>query len=771
MPKLHWIPIVLLSHQLTAATMVSDPRLVDFQQQQLQQATEVRFATSALARAAAISHHDVLLAGHWKDRVLILQLDNQAKQQLAPFAASMAPALQWQAQQVAALSDTTAPGHINQNAMAGRQLAGINGFPCYETVEESDASAAQLARDYPEYASWQPIGPAWAKSNGRPGYDLYVLKLTKQNGVQNKPVLLINSAIHAREYATAPLMLAFAKSLLEGVGNNADADWLLEQQEIHLLLQSNPEGRKIAETGLLWRKNINDTSCSTGNYGVDLNRNFSFSWNSAPEGSSGDSCNQTYRGANAGSEPETQALQQYARSVFQDYRGPLNTDAAPANTPGIHLDIHSYSELVLWPWGENANQAPNGVALQTLGRKFAWFNDYLPMQSIGLYPTDGTTDGVSYGELGVAAYTFEIGTAFFQSCAVYQNQILPDNLKALWYAARVTAAPYLLPAGPEVQALQFNTLNGKIRQDQSLTVQFRLTDQQSSQQNGVEPSQVIRTAALYLNQYPAAATPPDLWLDAQDGAFDQPVEMVIGTLPELPVGKHRLYVRGTDASGQAGPVYASYVEVIPAQEDPLILLDFAVQCQFLRCNFTNLSQVANGSSLLFSWQFGEAQSSQAAAPEFVFNAAGQYQVSLSTISLGQPRTVTKTITVFAEPQLSFSSSCANLSCDFIANASSGNGAIEQYNWQLGSVAATGNPLRFTFGSAGSYLVTLTVKDSAGQQAVHSQTLSVTAAPITSTPTEKSAGGSLSLASLLSMLLFGWCRRQYPRARMSSRIQA
>lgn len=742
----------------TAGVVSGEPRLQDFVQQQLQQATEVRFASTELARATAISHHDRLLAGHWKDKVLILQLDSKTKSELAPFAISMASATAWQTMQAATFSQLlhrTDSSQVQQH----QTQAGISGFPCYETVEESYAIAEQLVQDYPDYASWQPIGPAWAKNNGRPGYDLYVLKLSKKNNIQHKPVLLVNSAIHAREYATAPLVLAFAKSLLAGIGNNADADWILEQQEVHLVLQTNPEGRKIAETGLLWRKNINDNSCSSGNYGVDLNRNFDFGWNSAPGGSSGDSCDLTYRGVSAGSEPETQALQQYSRAIFQDNRGPLRTDAAPATTPGIHLDIHSYSELVLWPWGENATPAPNAAALQTLGRKFAWFNDYLPTQAVGLYPTDGTTDGVSYGELGVAAYTFEIGTAFFQSCAVYQNQILPDNLNALWYAARVTAAPYLLPSGPEVQALQLNTVAGKIRQDQSLTLQFNLTDRQTNQQNGVEPSQPIRKAELFINQFPTDAVAADVVLNAKDGAFDSAVELVSGTVSGLPLGKHRLYLRGTDASGQAGPVYASYVEVTPAEEDPLISLDFSVKCQFLRCSFQNLSQVATTSNLSFSWQFGAGQSSQATAPEFVFDAAGSYPVSLNTISLGQPRQVTKTVTVFAEPKVSFSSSCTNVVCDFSASASSGNGAITQYSWQLGSATASGNPLRFSFSNAGSYLVTLTVKDTAEQQASVSQTLQVSAPPPPAAASQSSGGSWPGLGSLWLLGLL-WLRRRH-----------
>ena len=65
--------------------------------------------------------------------------------------------------------------------------------------------------------------------------------------------------------------------------------------------------------------------------------------------------------------------------------------------------------------------APNGPALQTLGRKFAYFNNYTPEQAIGLYPTDGTTDDFGYGDLGVASYTFELGTAFFQDCSTFEN--------------------------------------------------------------------------------------------------------------------------------------------------------------------------------------------------------------------------------------------------------------------------------------------------------------------------------------------------------------
>jgi len=58
----------------------------------------------------------------------------------------------------------------------------------------------------------------------------------------------------------------------------------------------------------MWRKNRKrDIS---GCYGVDLNRNFGYKWNTG--GSSDDPCSDTYHGGSPMSENEAQALQRYA---------------------------------------------------------------------------------------------------------------------------------------------------------------------------------------------------------------------------------------------------------------------------------------------------------------------------------------------------------------------------------------------------------------------------------------------------------------------------
>ncbi|RPI34251.1 MAG: hypothetical protein EHM70_03430, partial [Chloroflexota bacterium] len=89
------------------------------------------------------------------------------------------------------------------------QVAGIQGYPCYRTVEETFASAQAIANRYPYLAKWVDVGNSWEKDapGGSPGYDLLVLRLTNRAVSGPKPRLFLLSAIHAREYATAELSL------------------------------------------------------------------------------------------------------------------------------------------------------------------------------------------------------------------------------------------------------------------------------------------------------------------------------------------------------------------------------------------------------------------------------------------------------------------------------------------------------------------------------------------------------------------------------------
>lgn len=469
----------------------------------------------------------------------------------------------------------TAQLHL-QPLFAAHQQGGIPGYACYRTVEETYADLAALAVNHPQLAGWGPIGVSWNQANPEhgPGHDLNLLVLTNRAIPGPKPRFLLLAAIHARELTTAELATRFAESLVNGYGHDPDATWLLDYTEVHILPIANPDGRKWAEQLLYWRKNTNrNDGCTNMSpflsyYGVDLNRNSSFKWSQC-EGqgcSTNAACRDTFRGSGPASEPETQAIEQYMASIFPNQRGPGDDDPAPDDATGIMISLHSYSRLVLFPWGWRATPSPNHAQFQTLGHKFGYFTNYRVCQSGApgcIYMTDGTTDDWAYGELGIAAFTFELGNAFFEACSYFEETIVPDNLPALRYAAKVAHRPFQMPAGPE--AVQVTVTPTRIVSGTVVTLSALADDTRYRSNNGIdEPSQPI-AAARYTLDAPMWVTGTQAFpMTALDGLFDSPVESISAAVQtnNWPVGRRLLLVESQDAAGQWGAPAGIFVDVL-----------------------------------------------------------------------------------------------------------------------------------------------------------------------------------------------------------------
>ena len=214
-----------------------------------------------------------------------------------------------------------------------------------------------------------------------------------------------------------------------------------------------------------------------------------------------------------------QAIEAYADSIFPDLRGPNDNDPAPTTTDGIFITLHSYSELVLFPWGWTSSPAPNTTALQTLGRKFGYYNGYQVCNGPScLYGTSGTTDDYTYGKLGVSSYTFEIGQNFFESCDFFSSNILPKNMPALYYAFKSARRPYENPAGPDTLAVTANPATVAVGGSLVLTATADDT-RYNSNGWGNEATQAILAArySLDLPSWKAAST---VAMNASDGAFN-----------------------------------------------------------------------------------------------------------------------------------------------------------------------------------------------------------------------------------------------------------
>lgn len=452
------------------------------------------------------------------------------------------------------------------------QSGGIPGFPCYRTVEESLADAEALAASHPQLARWIDIGDSWEKTQDEnDGYDLRVLRLGRGVSTLNRPKLMVTAALHSREYTTAELALRFGEYLVAHYDRDPDVTWLLDHHEVHLVLQANPDGRKRAEGGVLWRKNANNDYCTGSSArGADLNRNFGFQWNCCG-GSSDDECSNLYRGSAATSEPETQAVEAYGRSIFPDQRPPALDQPASDDAIGVWLDVHSFGEDVLWSWGFTEVQPPepNGSGLYTLGRKYGFYTHYRPQH--GSFNTvDGPTKDFAYGELGVPGFTIELGSDFFEECPDFDNIIVRDNVAAMLYAAKVARAPYLLPSGPEVLGAAVPPVAVVAGQPVALTAVA--DDSRYTDLNGIEPVQNVAAVRAYVDVPPWQDGAQAVPMDAVDGVFDSPVESVEVSLATdgLSPGRYLLYLQAEDNDGHLGAAGAAFLYVIDAATAPVV---------------------------------------------------------------------------------------------------------------------------------------------------------------------------------------------------------
>lgn len=447
-----------------------------------------------------------------------------------------------------------------------RTGAGIPGYACYRTVEETYADLAGLAAQHPNLAELLDIGDSWDKvtPGGPAGNDIYALVLTNKNrrGFE-KGKLVVMAALHARELTTAEVATRFAEQLLAGYGTDPDLTWLLDFNEIHIITHANPDGRGWAEQGYLWRKNTdNPSACSFPNYGVDLNRNSSFLWNHCNGCSSSSVCSLLYRGPAPASEPETQAIEAYLLAVFGDQRGAGYTDPAPADTNGTFLSLHAYGRLIVYPWDHTGSPAPNRDELRRLGRRLGYVTRYSVCNTENcLYPVDGSTTDYAYGTLGVASYTYEIGRAFFESCATFESSIVEKNLKSLVYAAKTARRPYQMPAGPDVPIADAHP--PRVTAGRSITLSATADDTRSASNGfGTEPAQAI-AAVRYAIGAPGWLTDTAGSLQPVDGAFNSSAEFVTGSLDTtgLATGTHTIFIEAQDTSGQWGPPTALAVQV------------------------------------------------------------------------------------------------------------------------------------------------------------------------------------------------------------------
>jgi hypothetical protein len=221
------------------------------------------------------------------------------------------------------------------------------------------------------------------------GNDIFAVHLTNPNGVAKKKIWF-ESLIHAREWITGTTSQYIFNEFLTKRQSDPTIKSILDEVEIIFIPVVNPDGYKYTQTQRLWRKNRNGS-------GVDLNRNFPFHWG-GPGGSTNPN-SETYSGKSPASELEVQAIIKYWNTQGKIYGA---------------IDWHSYSELILRPFGYTSDDSEHEAQHKQLGDGFRdkiklnRGKQYTSKKAIGLYPTSGTARDWFYGANKAYGYTIEL---------------------------------------------------------------------------------------------------------------------------------------------------------------------------------------------------------------------------------------------------------------------------------------------------------------------------------------------------------------------------
>ncbi|GAA2243988.1 M14 family metallopeptidase [Streptomyces indiaensis] len=270
----------------------------------------------------------------------------------------------------------------------------------YHNYAEMTNEINSIVSANPSIASQRVIGTSYQ------GRNIVAIKISDNVGTdESEPEVLFTHHQHAREHLTVEMALYLLRELTSDYGSDSRVTSMVNNREIWIVPDLNPDGGEYdIATGSYrsWRKNRQPNSGSSY-VGTDLNRNWNYRWGCCG-GSSGSTSSETYRGSAAESAPEVKVVSDFVRS-----RVVGGTQQIKAG-----VDFHTYSELVLWPFGYTYSDTTTGMtaddnaAFKAVGRKMAASNGYTAEQSSDLYITDGSIDDYLWGTHKIFAYTFEM---------------------------------------------------------------------------------------------------------------------------------------------------------------------------------------------------------------------------------------------------------------------------------------------------------------------------------------------------------------------------
>ncbi|HEX9710894.1 MAG TPA: M14 family metallopeptidase [Candidatus Thermoplasmatota archaeon] len=431
----------------------------------------------------------------------------------------------------------------------------------YHATDDVYDLLREVAADHPDIVTLINIGTTHENRQ------LVVAKVSDNpsSDEEAEPKYLLMAATHAREWTTYHVA-AYFLNWVTGNYRSAEsggpayaapgeedeaayASWLVDNRETYILAMVNPDGIEYSHTtDNLWRKNREPNMGALGQvcYGVDINRNFAYHWGEI-QGDSHVPCSEVYAGPSTARTDGAYTLRGW-RPGDPNPGGFTTAESIAIRDLQLRvpfstaLSLHSYSELVLYPWGYTDAPTVDHAYYVEMAERMAGWTGYTPLQGYDLYKTSGVWDDWSYAETGAFSFTIEMGTAFQPPAAdiINQSQLLLTSLAFLGETAddlHLEAPNVTVEAAPRAEVDPNTPTPVTARVDAP---------------NGVDGGSV--TLVYTRNGGASWSEAPMRAAGGGEGAY-------VGSLPGLsPNTQAMYYVRVVDASGivRTGPSSAPY---------------------------------------------------------------------------------------------------------------------------------------------------------------------------------------------------------------------
>src|SRR3954452_24854684 len=324
------------------------------------------------------------------------------------------------------VADMTAFGRASDRTDATRAATGSrsalpSGRETYRTYEDVQTELKALVEKHPDSVRPVVIGKTFQ------GRDIQGVEIADNvNADDGRPTFFLMGLHHAREWPSEEAAMEYATMLADPNGDarvsalranertvivpvvNVDGFVTTRQDSAVDPNDNNPAGQdpnvhlgeSVAPPGgiLAYRRKNCDGEFPNPNvpcelqWGIDNNRNYGNLWGGP--GSSQDPTSQSFHGPGPRSEPETQAVWNYARTHQVTFL----------------MTLHNVAALVLRPPGlHDGGKAPDEARMKEIGDAMANATGYTSEFGFQLYDTAGTTEDDTYAATGAYGYTIEIG--------------------------------------------------------------------------------------------------------------------------------------------------------------------------------------------------------------------------------------------------------------------------------------------------------------------------------------------------------------------------